>query len=139
MAASSEVEVMRVHESGRTLIFWLKILITLGLYTIAWRSRSWILTDRRLIRHTGVINIKERSIPLKNIQNVDYNATLLGRMFGYGNLRVESAGDSADDAEEMINVGQAGEFRARIFEAMENYGSDDYPGRRREQATQEGR
>ena len=132
MVAAGEIEVMRVHESGRTLMFWLKMIFTLGLYTIAWRSRSWILTDRRLIRHTGVINIQERSIPLKNIQNVDYNSSLIGRMFNYGNLRVESAGDD-NDAEQMHNVGRAGEFRARIFEAMENYGSDDYPGRRREQ------
>jgi hypothetical protein len=56
-------------------------------------------------------------------------------MFNYGNLRVESAGDS-DDAELMNNVGRAGEFRAKIFEAMENYGSDDYPGRRHEQVAQ---
>lgn len=139
MSGSSEVEIMRVHESGRTIWFWLKIVATLGLYTIAWRSRSWILTDRRLIRHTGVINIQERSIPLKNIQNVDYSASLIGRMFNYGNLRVESAGDSDDDAEQMVNVGRAGEFRARIFEAMEHYGSSDYPGRPREQAAQGGR
>ena len=62
MVATGEVEIMRVHESGRTLKFWLKMIFTLGLYAIAWRSRSWILTDRRLIRHTGVINIEERSI-----------------------------------------------------------------------------
>ena len=139
MATAGEVEIMRVHESGRRLTFWLKMVFTLGLYAIPWRSRSWILTDRRLIRHTGVINIQERSIPLKNIQNVDYNASLLGRMLGYGNLRVESAGDSDDDAEEMVDVGRAGEFRARIFEAMEHYGSDDYPGRPREQAAQAAR
>src|SRR5215203_2236907 len=127
MAATGEVEVMRVHESGRTLMFWLKIIFTLGLYTIAWRSRSWILTDRRLVRHTGVINIEERSIPLKNIQDVNYSASLLGRMLGYGNLDVESAGQ--EDIEAMVNVGKAAPFRAAIFEAMEHYGDDDYPGR----------
>lgn len=139
MSGSSEVEIMRVHESGRRIVFWLKMIVTLGLYAIAWRSRSWILTDRRLIRHTGVINIQERSIPLKNIQNVDYNASLIGRMFSYGNLRVESAGDSDDDAEQMYNVGRAGEFREKIFEAMEMYGSTDYPGRPQTQAQQGGR
>ena len=139
MSGTSEVEIMRVHESGRRVVFWLKMIATLGLYTIAWRSRSWRLTDRRLIRHTGVINIQERSIPLKNIQNVDYNASLIGRMFNYGNLRVESAGDSDDDAEQMNNVGRAGEFRGKIFEAMEMYGSSDYPGRPQAQAQQGGR
>jgi uncharacterized membrane protein YdbT with pleckstrin-like domain len=86
-----------------------------------------------------VINIQERSIPLKNIQNVDYSSSLIGRIFNYGNLRVESAGDSEDDAEEMVNVGRAGEFRSKIFEAMENYGSSDYPGRPRERAARGGR
>ena len=119
MGANTEQEIMRVHESGRTLGFWLKMIFTLGLYTIPWRSRSWILTDRRLIRHSGVINIQERSIPLKNIQNVDYNASLLGRMLSYGNLRVESAGDSDDDAEEMINVAHDS-FVNRDVEAAES-------------------
>jgi uncharacterized membrane protein YdbT with pleckstrin-like domain len=127
MVVNTEQEIMRVRESGRTLKFWLKMIGTLGLYTIAWRSRCWILTDRRLIRHTGVINIQERSIPLKNIQDVSYSASLLGRMLGYGNLDVESAGQ--DDQEAMVNVGRAAEFRSAIFEAMEHYGDDDYPGR----------
>ena len=128
MGKNTEQEIMRVYESGRTFRLWLKMLFTLGLYTIPWRSRSWILTDRRLIRHTGVINIQERSIPLKNIQDVNYTASLLGRMLNYGNLDVESAGH--DDEESMVNVGRAAEFRAAIFEAMEHYGDDEYPGRR---------
>lgn len=124
---NNEQEIMRVRESGRTLTLWLKMIGTLGLYTIPWRSRCWILTDRRLIRHTGVINIQERSIPLKNIQDVNYSATLLGRMLDYGTLDVESAGHDAQEA--MVNVGGAAKFRAAIFDAIEQFGSDDYPGR----------
>jgi len=130
MVANTEQEIMRVHESGKTLKLWLKMIFTLGLYAIPWRSRSWILTDRRLIRHTGVLNIQERSIPLKNIQDVNYTASLLGRMFNYGNLDVESAGQ--EDQEAMINVGRAADFRSAIFEAMEHYGEEDFPGRRRQ-------
>ena len=125
----TEHEIMTVRESPRTLLFWLRMIFTLGLYTIPWRSRRWVLTDRRLIRHTGVINIEERSIPLKNIQDVKYTASLFGRMFGYGNLDVESAGQ--EDIEAMVNVGKAAAFRSAIFEAMENYGEDDYPERER--------
>jgi uncharacterized membrane protein YdbT with pleckstrin-like domain len=130
MVTNTEREIMRVHESGRTLVFWLKMLVTLGLYAIPWRSRCWILTDRRLIRHTGVITIQERSIPLSNIQDVNYTASLFGRLFNYGNLDVESAGQ--EDEEAMHDVGRAADFRAAIFEAMEHYGADDYPGRSRE-------
>ena len=124
---NTEREIMTVRESPRTLRFWLKMVGTLGIYTIPWRSRRWLLTDRRLVCHTGVINIEERSIPLKNIQDVKYTASLLGRMLGYGNLDVESAGQ--EDSEAMVNVGRAAPFRAAIFEAMEHYGDDDYPGR----------
>jgi uncharacterized membrane protein YdbT with pleckstrin-like domain len=129
MVVNTEREIMRVHESGKTLVFWLKMLVTLGLYAIPWRSRCWILTDRRLIRHTGVLNIQERSIPLANIQDVNYTASLLGRLLNYGNLEVESAGQ--EDEEAMIGVGRAADFRAAIFEAMEHYGEEDAPGRRR--------
>lgn len=126
-----EHEIMRVRESGRTLKLWLKMLATLGLYTVAWRSRCWILTDRRLIRQTGVINIQERSIPLKNIQDVSYNASLLGRILGYGNLDVESAGQGNQEA--MVNVGGAAQFRLAIFDAIERFGADDRPGRRNDE------
>jgi uncharacterized membrane protein YdbT with pleckstrin-like domain len=122
-----EREIMRVRESGRRLALWLKMIGTLGLYTIPWRSRCWVLTDRRLIRHTGVINIEERSIPLKNIQDVNYSASLFGRMLGFGNLEVESAGQV--DQEQMRNVGKAAEFRTAIFDAIEHFGADDYSGR----------
>ncbi|HEU5326624.1 MAG TPA: PH domain-containing protein, partial [Thermomicrobiales bacterium] len=90
----------------------------------------WILTDRRLIRHTGVINIQERSIPLKNIQDVNYSASVIGRMLNYGNLTVESASETEAN-EAMVNVGNAAGFRSAIFEAIENFGADDFPGRRR--------
>jgi uncharacterized membrane protein YdbT with pleckstrin-like domain len=131
-----EQEIMRVRESGRTFKLWLKMLVSLGFYTFAWRSKTWILTDRRLIRHTGVININERSIPLKNIQDVSFSATLLGRMLDYGNLDVESAGD--EDVEAMVNVGRAAEFRTKIFEAIEQFGSDDRAGRVRERVAGRG-
>lgn len=126
---NDEREIMRVRESGRTLAFWLKILGTLGLYVIPWRTRSWILTDRRLVRHTGIINIQERSIPIRNIQDVNYNASLLGRMLGYGNLVVESAGQ--DDVESMVNVGRADEFRQAIFDTMEGHPGPAASGGRR--------
>ncbi len=128
MVVNTEREIMRVRASGRTLKLWLKMIATLGFYAIAWRSRCWILTDRRLIRHTGVITIQERSILLKNIQDVTYSASFLGRMLDYGNLDVDSAGQDGQEA--MLDVGRAGEFRAAIFEAMEHYGDDDTPERR---------
>ncbi|CAA9577134.1 MAG: hypothetical protein AVDCRST_MAG88-2927 [uncultured Thermomicrobiales bacterium] len=106
-----EQEIMRVRESGRTFKLWLKMLVSLGFYRFAWRSKSWILAGRRLIRHTGVININEGSIPLKNIQDVGYSATLLGAM---------------------VNVSRAAEFRNKNVEAVGQFDADERASRVRE-------
>lgn len=112
-------EIMPVRESDRTLTLWLKRRFALGPDAIPWRTRSWIPTDWRLVRHTGIVNIQERPIPPRHIQDVNYKASLLGRLLGYGNLAVASAGQ--DNVGVRVVVGRAGQFQQAIFDTMESH------------------
>lgn len=82
----------REHIFGRT--FWMKMLFTLGLYFFPWRSKTLELTDRRVVLRSGVFSKNERSIPLVKVQDVTVDRGPIGRMFGFGDLRIESAGGS---------------------------------------------
>lgn len=56
---------------------WLRWLITLGLYEI-WRRRTqFIVTDRRVIWKSGLVNRSERSIPITRVQDVTKRKHLL--------------------------------------------------------------
>jgi hypothetical protein len=54
-----------------------------------------IVTNRRMIRISGVLTRKVGSIPLKRMTDLTFHRGLWGRVLGYGDLVVESAGQEA--------------------------------------------
>jgi uncharacterized membrane protein YdbT with pleckstrin-like domain len=60
---------------------------------LRWRTQVYRLTDRRLIIEDGIITRRAKSLPLARLQEVTSEVGLLGRILGYGTLRVENAGD----------------------------------------------
>lgn len=85
----------REHVLGRT--FWPKLLFSAGIYFFWWRSNTLELTDRRVVLRSGVFSKNERSIPLVKVQDVTVNRGPVGRLFGFGDLRIESAGGSSTE------------------------------------------
>jgi uncharacterized membrane protein YdbT with pleckstrin-like domain len=70
-------------------------LLLLTLYAVAFSSawsRRYVLTDSRLVIAVGIIQRIELSADLTRIQEVSMHQTLVGRMLGYGNLAIETAG-----------------------------------------------
>lgn len=89
------------------LIVWLGALGHIGRTgwrVLRWRTERVIVTNRRLVCTRGVVLRKARTWYLHGgVTNVDYGEqSLAGRLFGYGTLRVESAGQH--------NVGADREF-----------------------------
>lgn len=66
------------------------ILIANGL--IRWANTLHVITNERLIYRAGFIAKQGTEIPLEVIQNVAFNQSLFERMFGTGDLMIESAG-----------------------------------------------
>jgi len=89
---SSETVIVRKRESALSLAFWIKLIFTFGLYFFWWLARSLTVTDRRVIWKEGLIASKERSAPLRQVQDVSVNYSLWGRLFGFGTVRIETAG-----------------------------------------------
>lgn len=59
---------------------------------IEWWHTLHVITTERMIYRAGWIAKKGTEIPLEVIQNVAFNQTIIERIFGTGDLMVESAG-----------------------------------------------
>lgn len=66
------------------------VLIAGGL--IRWVNTLHVITNERLIYRAGFIAKHGTEIPLEVIQNVAFNQTIFERIFGTGDLMIESAG-----------------------------------------------
>lgn len=66
------------------------ILIVRGV--IRWLTTSHVITSERLIYRAGFIAKHGNELPLEVIQHVAFNQTIIERIFGTGDLMIESAG-----------------------------------------------
>lgn len=96
MAVERERVVGVWHESKANLRFWLLSIATLSLYYwLVFRHNEIRLTTRRVTQQRGsIFTTNETAIGLENITNVDVNMSLLGRMFNYGDIAIQTAGSS---------------------------------------------
>jgi membrane protein YdbS with pleckstrin-like domain len=58
---------------------------------LAWYAQKFVVTDRRLLLVTGLINRRVAVMPLRKVTDMTYQRTGVGRLFGYGELIIESA------------------------------------------------
>ena len=62
------------------------------LYRYAERmSNIWIVTNQRVIDEWGVFSRNIKESPLDRIHNKSYNQSVLGRMFDYGDVQIQTA------------------------------------------------
>ena len=59
---------------------------------LRWRAAKTVLTDRRLLQVSGVMARKVSSMPLARMTDLTYRRPILGRVLGYGEIVIESAG-----------------------------------------------
>ena len=63
-----------------------------GWKTWQWRADVIVVTDQRIFEVSGVLTRKVASMPLTRVTDMTYQRSILGRLLGYGDLIVESAG-----------------------------------------------
>lgn len=64
-----------------------------------WRGWEWwvdriFVTEKRIFEVSGLLTRKVASMPLGNLTDMTYQRSLWGRIFGYGELIVETAGQA---------------------------------------------
>lgn len=85
------------YESKVNPRFWLLTIVTLSLYYwLVYKQNAIVLTTRRVTQRRGnILTSSETAISIPNITNVDVNISLLGRILGYGDIAIQSAGSNA--------------------------------------------
>jgi uncharacterized membrane protein YdbT with pleckstrin-like domain len=80
-----------------TLPAWV-LIVFVGAWTFAmlmifldWLCINYYLTNLRLIEERGIIGKRIMFIPLDKVQDISCKFGILGRIFGFGDLEIESA------------------------------------------------
>lgn len=89
--------------------------LALGFYTIWHILRSGydvlghyakvlVVTSRRMVVTSGLVNCELQDVMLDSIQHFEVKRPILGRMLGYGHIRIETAGVHDDGARRELNL-----------------------------------
>lgn len=85
-----------------------------------WLSHVYVLTDQRIIRVMGVLNVQVFECPLQNIQQTDLILPLIQRLFWLGSIGFATAGTAAHEAYWLM-VARPLEVHAKIVETLRRY------------------
>jgi uncharacterized membrane protein YdbT with pleckstrin-like domain len=100
--------------AGLAFVVWLAV----AAYALAsWRSTQFVVTDRRVAYQSGLLRRRGVSIPLDNVNNVNFEQSFIARLLGNGIVTIESAGETGDSVFE--NIPDPDDVRNTIFEQME--------------------
>jgi len=79
------------------MILWLLLVITLPLAIYEYlrvRYTELGVTNKRVIYKTGIISRKSEEMKLASIETVEIDQSVIGRMLGYGTVKVTGRGTS---------------------------------------------
>ncbi|GHH65783.1 membrane protein [Streptosporangium violaceochromogenes] len=71
---------------------WLLLLIRFVWKVAEWSVDYFVVTSKRMLLTTGLITRKVAMMPLGKVTDMSFQRSLLGRMLGYGEFVLESAG-----------------------------------------------
>ena len=77
---------------GFVWIAWAILLLYLVGKVIEWSQDYFIVTSRRMLLATGVVTRKVAMMPLVKVTDMSFQRSTLGRLLGYGEFILESAG-----------------------------------------------
>jgi membrane protein YdbS with pleckstrin-like domain len=79
---------------ARTLLLtgWVVLAARLVWRLLEWREDWFVVTDRRLLMRSGLITRRIAMMPLIKVTDMSYSRPPVGRLLGYGEIVIESAG-----------------------------------------------
>ncbi len=112
-----------------TLLIWLAsttgFIITLvaALYPmyeyLNWKNNLWCVTNLRVVDESGFFSRYSKESPLDKINNVEYDQTVWGRIFGFGSVDIQTAAELGETTYEMIHHPKL--LKDTITHAQEEY------------------
>ena len=84
------------HGNGTALlviwILWVLLLLRLAVKAYEWSETYFVVTSQRMLLQTGLVTRKVNMMPLSKVTDMSFQRSSLGRILGYGEFILESAG-----------------------------------------------
>lgn len=78
--------------AGALWVFWLLVAGRAVWRLLEWHSEWFVATDRRILMVYGLVTHKVAMMPLRKVTDMNYGRSIMGRLLGYGQFVLESAG-----------------------------------------------
>jgi len=112
------------------LAFWLFsvgtafiIILVAALYPlfeyINWKYNLWSVTNLRVVDESGFISRFSKESPLDKINNVEYSQSIWGRIFGFGDVDIQTAAEMGETTYNLIHHPKL--LKDTITHAQEEY------------------
>lgn len=81
-----------------TVLWYVAVLAVLrfSYEALQWWVERVVVTDKRFMLTSGILETKISLMPITKVTDMSYTRPFVGRILGYGTLRVESAGQKQD-------------------------------------------
>lgn len=84
------------HSNGTVLLIiwlaWLVLVLRLLVKVWEWLENYFVVTSQRLLLATGILTRTVNMMPLGKVTDMSFRRSTMGRILGYGEFIVESAG-----------------------------------------------
>ena len=106
-----------------TLLAAFVVLVMVFVRWLEWISRVWVLTDRRVVARSGILNRTQAAVLLERIQDASLSRPFPASMLAdYGVLKLETAGihsqERVTEGLQEIAITGASRFYAQLTDAL---------------------
>ena len=84
---------------------------------LRWLTTEYVFTDRRIIVRKGILTRTGKDMPLAKVNNVSFEVPPMGRVFNYGALNIQSAGEN--DGLYIKGVPDVEDIQRMVYELIE--------------------
>ena len=86
---------------------------------VNWKYNLWAVTNMRVVDESGFFTRYSKESPLDKINNVEYDQPLMGRIFGFGNVDIQTAAEMGETKYTLIHHPKL--LKDTITHAQEEY------------------
>lgn len=86
---------------------------------INWKYNLWCVTNLRVVDESGFFTRYSKESPLDKINNVEYDQSIWGRLFGFGNVDIQTAAELGETTYNLIHHPKL--LKDTITHAQEEY------------------
>lgn len=96
------------------------IFICYLIYKVIERNNNlWAVTNLRVVDENGVFSSNSKESPLDKINNISYSQSFWGKIFGYGNVQIQTAAEIGSTT--YVNVAHPKKLKDTITHMQEEY------------------